>query len=148
MIYIYITERGENSLYPIVEAVQHLNETRISVSNDTHHKQFNTDTKSYKAIKILQSSTLLPLCQVPLLLINAEHDFHLTQDALELEQLINSIKAKHVSQCTNTRLQTSQSIVRRMVVNEANHFSIIVNIGRKNDFTTNLIVSFVNNFKK
>lgn len=99
-----------------------------------------------------------PLRHKPLLLVNAASDFHLEQDAEELEQRLlspaadasNAGKASHSSSSSSsTPISSSSSTIssssniERVSVPNANHVTVIAAVGQEDDPTTQIITDWI-----
>lgn len=110
-------------------------------------------------IQLSQSPKAL-LYDIPVLLLNAEADFRLEEDALELAAIISGrpVPAKDVveessssntnsSSGSNSSSSRSSSRKKAMIFHEVikgtNHMSIIVGVGNEEDLTTKKIINFM-----
>lgn len=86
-----------------------------------------------------------PLCDIPLLLLNAASDFHLEQDAEELDTRLQASASENAEASTQA---TQRPCIRRHIVPDRNHASIIAAVGQPDDTTSDLITSFIHEFSQ
>lgn len=88
-----------------------------------------------------------PLRHKPLLLVNAASDFHLEQDAEELEQrlLPPAADAANADKANNSGDNHLQSIsnIERVSVPTANHVTVIAAVGQEDDPTTQILTDWI-----
>jgi len=86
-----------------------------------------------------------PLCDIPLLLLNAASDFHLEQDAEELDTRLQASASENAEASTQA---AQRPCIRRHIVPDRNHASIIAAVGQPDDTTSDLITSFIHEFSQ
>ena len=84
------------------------------------------------------------LRRIPLLLVNAASDFHLEQDAEELQERLGQAGySDEGPRATDENGQVPGASVSRVVVDDRNHASIVAAMGQPDDETTDVVTRFV-----
>ncbi|CAH0475738.1 unnamed protein product [Peronospora belbahrii] len=101
------------------------------VTNPPFGKQVEQWREASIGVTVMRVGPTSPLIKMPLLLLNAQEDFHFQEDSLELEQWLRA---------------AGNTSIKRHVISNCNHFTIIQHLANdkpSTNATKQLIKSFV-----
>lgn len=109
---------------------------------------FGADPEGWRAASVVHcAGPYSPLRKIPALLINAEDDFNLEQDAEELEARLHVARDSSDAEVAGERAAHADdgtgARVERAVVDGCNHVTLVGGIGQPGDVTTDLLTNFV-----